>query len=435
VALGILKLSEDPTAPVRAQAAASSIPQVTVPTLPAAAGKKGPVGTSPRTNYSRVNTGVPMMPDAGATEQKSLSPKYGSIMLNGMKTAYTPTLQDMVKSAQSGALERSRIAAEAERQLANIGGGVTKTAEEMCDKCNKPMSDCTCDKMKKATVKVSTAYAIKAAESLEFLASEAKKTAAPNAPPPHLTERATGPGEGPGALEVSHATASQPLPDHKGQGHQQPPMKPGGEKVLKGEHGDTQMQTNMSPIHTSGKIPQQTVPKHASVEIYQKNLKKMFGKEAADKFLQSKVAAADLYKKNCERLGIKVAEDAIFPAHISAGKEVPPETSHAGQPGGAPAGGMPQGRKGTDSNQASIDITKGQAKSDPKSDLKKWFNEPALTSSTDSTLSAAFDNTGRAGTKFASAEKEGQADGRVKTAAARALLENLLESVKGNKAA
>jgi hypothetical protein len=354
-------------------------------------------------------------------------------MMNGTSQAHTPTLQDMVKAAQTGALSRSRIATEAQRQLDNVGG--EKTAEEMCEKCKKPMEHCTCKAEKKGSAsKVSTAYATKAAEALEYLAHELKteKKAAPNAPPPHMTERTVGPGEGPGAIEVSHATASTPLPDHKGQGHQQPPMKPGGEKVLKGEHGETQMATNMDhPTH--GTTPQKTVGKTAAAELYKANLTKMLGKEAAEKVVQTKTAAAELYKKNCERMGIKVAEDAIFPAHITAGPAVAPETSQAGQPGGAPAGGMPQGRKGTDSNQSSIDITKGQAKSDPKSDLKKWFDEPALSGSTDSTLSAAFDNTGRAGTKYASKDEQG--DEKVATAAARALLESLLESVKGPKAA
>lgn len=372
------------------------------------------------------------MPDAGASEQKSLQPKYGSIMtMNGISKAHTPTLQDMVKAAQAGALDRTRVAAEAQRQLDNLGE--TKTASEKCSKCGKDGCDGNCNE-KKAAVKISTAYATKAAEALEFLAETVKKEAASIAPPPKMTEHIQMPGKGPGSLPLNEATGGH-LPDHKGQGHEIVPMSTKGEKVLAGEHGTTQMETNMKPVLVPGTQPQKTVSKHASSEMYYKNLEKMFGKEGADALYQQKVAASELYVKNCERLGIKVAEDAIFPARIDAGKAVPPETSAAGQPGGEPVGGKPQGTKGTDSNQASIDITKGQAKSDPKSDLKKWFKEPALSSGTDSVLKDVWESTGRAGTKYGSAEKEGETDSRVKTAAARALLENLLESTKSNKAA
>lgn len=354
---------------------------------------------------------------------------------NGISKAHTPSLQDMVKAAQAGTLSRTRVAAEAQRQLDNLGG--EKTASEHCSKCSH--EPCECPKEKKSSVKVSTAYATKAAEALTYLAGEIKKEAATVAPPPKLTEHTSEPGTGPGAQEVNlHGTKGHEIV-HQGHGHETVPEHPKQEKVLKTEHGETQMATNYDHrAGGSGTQPLQTVPKHAAAQVYARNLEVMFGKQAATTILSKQAAAADLYRKNCAAMGVKVAEDAIFPARIDAGKAVPPEASAGGEPGGAPAGGMPQGRKGTDSNQSSIDITKGQAKSDPKSDLKKWFNEPALSSSTDTTLSQAFDATSRAGTKYGSAgtaEKEGDADSRVKTASARALLENLLEQVKSDKAA
>ena len=410
MAVDIRKYADDPTAPVRAQAAASPIPQITVPTLAAPAGKKGPVGISPRQNYSRVNTGAPSALDAGASEQKSLTPKYGSTM------AYRPTLQDMIKSAAAGALSRDRISKEAQRQAEAVGD--SQVAEETNQAPEKTAS---------STVKVSTAYANKVADALTFLASEATKEAAGTAPPAHMSEKEIGPGTGPGALELTHATASTAFPfqpGNQGKGHIQPPQKPPMEKVLKPEHGDSAMGTNMNEA-TPGKAPEKIVGKHASApeqktaeQLLASNMERIFGK--------TEKSAADLTAKNLARLGVKVAEDAINPAHISAGKAVPPETSAAGEPGGQPAGGKPQGAMGlVGTNEGAIKYTKGQAKADPKSDLHKYLSEPALTSSTDSTLRQAFTSTGKAGTKFASAD-----DATVKTAAARAILEKLLTDTK-----
>lgn len=406
--VGKIKVGDDSTTAVRAQAAASPLPQVTIPTTMAPAGKKGPVGTAPRTDYSRVNTGAPSIPDAGAMEQKSLLPKFGSIMTT---QAARPTLQTMYKAAQMGTLGRANIAQEAQRQL----HAVTKIAEEHCKECKKPMGECTCKKKEASTL--TTAYATKLAEALEYMAEEAK--VASTAPPAHITEHQQEPGKGPGALAVSQATASTTLPDHKGQGHNVVPMKPGTEKTLPQEHGATSMETNEA--HRPGgnaKTPLTTVGKHASV--LEANLARLGLKTAG---VKEEAPSRDLLTTNLERLGLKVAEDAINPAKISAGKAVAPETSKAGEGGGSPAGGKPQGPSGlVGSNAESIKYTKGQAKAPVKEDLRKWFTEPALTSSTDSTLQKVLDNTGKAGVKI-SAEL---IDGQAKTAAARALLATLL---------
>jgi len=308
----------------------------------------------------------------------------------------------MYKSAQAGALSRAQVANEANRQLAQLDGA--KTAEAMCEGCKKAKGECTC-KEKKAS-KIPTAYAEKVASALEYLALELQneeKNAAANAPPAHMTETVQMPGKGPGALEVTQATASKTLPDHHGQGKQTVPMTPPTEKVLKPEHGGTAMGTNDK--HAPGEhehTPQVVVAKHGAAEIYAGNL---------------------------ARLGIKVAEDAINPAHISAGPAVPPDTSQAGQPGGEPAGGAPQGPTGlVSSNQGAIDYTKGQAKAPGDADLKKWFTEPAMKN--DSTLQDVFDSTGKAGVKISAAVAGTKEEEAVKTASARALLENLLDSTK-----
>jgi hypothetical protein len=131
--------------------------------------------------------------------------------------------------------------------------------------------------------------------------------------------------------------------------------------------------------------------------------------------------AEDLLAANLARMGIKVAEDAINPAHISAGPAVPPDTSASGQPGGEPAGGAPQGPTGLiGSNQAAINYTRGQAYENRKTDMKKWLTEPMDSAAHDNTLQVAFDHTREAGPKVAS----------TKTAAARALLEKLAQEVQ-----
>jgi hypothetical protein len=128
----------------------------------------------------------------------------------------------------------------------------------------------------------------------------------------------------------------------------------------------------------------------------------------------------------------KVAEDAINPAKISAGAATPPDTSASGESGGAPAGGAPQGPTGLiGSNESAINYKPGTAHSPRKAELKSYFNEPALSSATDKTLAAAFENTGKAGTKFASA----QVGTGTKVAAARAVLAKLAEDTTAAKGA
>lgn len=116
----------------------------------------------------------------------------------------------------------------------------------------------------------------------------------------------------------------------------------------------------------------------------------------------------------------KAAEDAINPAKISAGAAVPPETSMAGEAGGAPAGGMPEGPRGlVGSNEAAINYQRREAKAPMRAQLAHVLNEPALSAAHDHILEQAFDNTGRAGVKIASS---------VRALSARAVLEKLAEA-------
>lgn len=261
--MGFSKKAAGDTLPVTAPspAATAPVPQIEVTPKPAP-GKQGPAGTGIRTNYSRVNTGTVPAPDAGADQQKSLLPKYGSTM-NGQ--AARPTLQDMLKAAMDGTMSRVRISEEARRFQGNLG---EKTAEAAPPQHQE---------------KVSSAYVGQLANALDYLSQEFNKEAS-TAPPAHITENIQAPGKGPGALEVTQAVASKSLPDHKGQGTQVVPMHPGSEKVHAPEHGQTAAETNMdSPPGGNAKAPMTNYGKQASAEdLFAANLERLgLGKEAA----------------------------------------------------------------------------------------------------------------------------------------------------------
>jgi len=199
---------------------AAPVPQVQIIPTPAA-GKRGPVGTAPRTNYSRVNTGVPETPDAGATYQKSMEPKLAiasnqlinEVSMNTM--AARPTLQQMLKNAMAGAtLGSTKIAQEAQRQLENLDGvsgqqGGTQQPEL-------------------AEEKVSSAYARKLASAVEYCA-ELIKSGADLAGPWNPSDHSNVlPGFGPGALRVTEAPDGPPPSDNVGHATSGnlPPMHP-----------------------------------------------------------------------------------------------------------------------------------------------------------------------------------------------------------------
>lgn len=156
------------------------------------------------------------------------------------------------------------------------------------------------------------------------------------------------------------------------------------------------------------------------------------GAYAAHKAMKGKEKTSAVLMRNLARLGLsKLAEDAINPAQISAGSA--PAQGAAPPPGATPSEeGVPsepsdvnRQKNLIDSNQAAIDYTKQQAKADPKSDVNKVLDEPALTSSTDKTLQETLDHTSQAGVKISSA--------LTKTAAAQALLYKLAEAAQCEK--
>lgn len=123
-------------------------------------------------------------------------------------------LQDLVKQAQANAMDRARIAKEAaaqQRQAAEC-----KCGKDPCE-CGKKEKDCCGSKMGSAE-EVTTDYAMKLASAVEYAIPYIPKLAAPQAPPPHMTETRQEPGKGPNALHVMESAVggSPPGPGQQG---------------------------------------------------------------------------------------------------------------------------------------------------------------------------------------------------------------------------
>jgi len=422
-------------------AASAPLPGLAVGNKPAP-GQVGPKGISPRTNYSRVNTGSPQPVDAGVTSQKGaapdsqnfLPPKIASEVY--MSSTARKTIQEMIKAAAEGTLNQTSVAVEAERQQ---GAPVAKVAS-----AELPMD----------VPSVPTDYVHKLANACDFMLGDWREKAAAE----------LGPGTGPNALAVSQATSSnneftsgnqgQATPAHvppKNPGTQKPSETPAG--ASNALEDNAAMKHKEQPVKLGGALRPASLAltgtKSAGVRdaaITALGTAKGLGKDLAAAHPQATKAlkgvgtaaggaaggAAAIHllgkgkKKEASAVHAwlldwdarmsKKAEDAINPAQISAGAAVPPETSAAGEAGGAPAGGQPQGPTSlVGSNESAINYTKGTAKAPVKGQLASYLTEPALSAAHDSTLDKAFDHTGQAGVKISS----------LRAAAARAVLSKL----------
>lgn len=429
------------TADITPGSAASPLPQTEITPKPAT-GKRGPTGIGPRTNYSRVNTGTPPPMDTGAAAQKNQAPR-GAEMLpklgfrrgeDFMKTsvAARPSLHDLVKAAEAGALSRVNLSEEAARQQRVIAEEKTAAVASQDES-------------------IPTEFCIKMAEALDYVA-EKVAAGASLAGPYKLSEGHVEPGTGPGALTVMQAQASgsPPGPGQQGAGHAQPPKNPPQEKGRPQEHSPSNMGTNYSKAPGGST---KMLEKNNEAKLLEGNmvhlakLAEAGRKTAAEKTAKEKDGCCEKCgKEKCSCGGkmasaepvslvdymlqtVKQAEDAINPAQISAGAAVAPDTSAAGEAGGAPVGGAPQGPTGlVGSNESAIGYKRNAAYANRKTDLGKYWTEPAMSSATDKTLQEAFSHTGEAGTKFSSAQPS------MKVAAARALLLKLAEEASEKKA-
>ncbi len=235
-----------------------------------APGLTGPKGLAPRTSYSRVNTGAPPTPDAGASGQKASQPRglefLPTKVAHKEKISMTttmmqrPNLHDLIKEAMEGTASKVDISAEAMRQLENVGATTlahTKTASAAPAQSSR----------------VPTEYLHKLAGALDHMvktASEGTTTIQP--------------GKGPNALEVLETTsAGENVDVNMGGARAKIPTSPAMESSGVAKDPANAMATNATMSHPE----QPEDPMHnekSAAALYEKNLA-VFGlsKEALDK--------------------------------------------------------------------------------------------------------------------------------------------------------
>lgn len=486
--------------PQKGEATAQPVPPPAVANKPPP-GRKGPVGLQPRQTYSRVNTGIAPVPDAGTMTQKSQRPrgleflpaKVAQQEISMTTMMGRPSLQALVKEAMEGTASQVDINTEAMFQQANIGEPPPK--EKVASVRDLPDV-------------IPTDYVEKVAAALDYLSKQAEEGST-----------SLKPGVGPGALQVMEATSSEENYDvnDSGQAKTQIPTKPPMTSSGVAKDPPNAMQDNIDMAHPEQ--PVDPMGNEKTSAIYTRNLKRLgLNKEAAGTQVVTKllgsgaspaagtkvmgrltragsalrelpgrvrssvaegarkayshvkahpkaygvgaggtVAAGggaallaggkkgkkkkasvqdELLIRNLLHLGIiKNAEDAINPANISAG---PTQTGATPPEGASPSeeqvpnepGDVNKQKAMVGSNQAAIDYTKGQAKSDPKSDVNKVLDEPPLTSATDKVLQNVFDSTPKAGVKISHVRRD-----LTKTAAAQALLSKIAQEAEEERKA
>ena len=381
--------------------------------------------------------------------------QLSEVSMNTM--AARPTLQQMLKNAMVGAsVGSSKIAAEATRQLENLEGDVESANQAPS---NEPEE------------KVSGAYARKLASAAEYCA-ELIKTGASLGGPWSVTESKVQPGKGPGALTVMEAPSGPPPSENSGQATSgnQPPKNPGLQKQLaSGTDAATQIDNDINyrpgqgaeagwaPMGDHSKLSMaQLIKKMASGDVVIQQSpdqpkpaaapapKPMMAApmsaapaptgtsiQTAPSSPEQPAAMADpsggdkishvqrILKIAAQR---KQAEDAINPAHISAGAAQAPQTSESDQPG---PGGENKSLVPTTA-QGVADFTRRDAKAPVKAEMKQYLNEPMMSADTDKVLANAFGHTGEAGAKISSVQEVS------KVASVRGLMRQLAENAGVN---
>lgn len=343
------------------------------------------------------------------------------------KMAGRSTLQDLVRGAMVKSAERVRISEEARTQEDKLTGVKTASAAPT------------------GNTKLASAQAVeKLASALDFIAEQFDKEASMGgAYSLSGSTAATAPPPGVSASEVGGHPAYT-----SGHGVNTVPMHPGVQKAMPQEQSPTQLDNTIDRA-PGGK--EKMVQKNASKSVLELIREKQAASEKAEKEEGEGIEEA---KKGVEKAEAahknepenksasalveymlaktKKAEDAINPAHISAGAAVAPETSQSGESGGNPVGGAPQGPTGlVGSNESATNYTRGQAYANRKQDMGKYLNEPMQSAAHDTVLRDAFERTSQAGPKLAAAEgAQKTASASVQTAAARALLTNLAKTAE-----
>lgn len=222
--------------PSTAGARQQPVPPPSIENKPAP-GQKGPAGMSGRTTYSRSNTGLPPVPDAGTMAQKNMAPRGMEFLPklaspeNMMTTTLIgkPDLNTLIKHAMEGSSAKMNITLEAAQQAANVGG--TPMAEKKAS-AGGPAHD-----------SIPTDLVNKLAAAANYVADVLEKGAAE-----------TTPGNGPGALQVSAPKSDGAIMDAGGSGQatsrNQPPKNPPMQKdPTRSGDPSTGLQTNDSMQH------------------------------------------------------------------------------------------------------------------------------------------------------------------------------------------
>jgi len=440
--------------PVASEARLSPVP---VPAIEnkTAPGQRGPVGLSPRTTYSRVNTGTPPVPDAGMSAQKSAPPRGSEFLPNKLAhqevfmatSADRPSLNDMVKAAMAGTIAKSEITREALRQ----------TGEEFSTKiASAQFSD----------NHVSTQDVHKLASALGYLAGTFRKEAYD-----------LGPGAGPGSLEVSAPKASGTSLDAGESGHaiasNQPPMTPAlqAEKAQSGK-ANTGLEDNMkvgfavtekghkfdterakmrrehaldqarlgqryfavghydkegnNPASVGNALRFRSgAADHPIMEArHQEYVAKKHGKgenaynlwggttipvkeEAHAKpgffgtFGKVKDKKASANFSRLMRMGDEPVETGLPIGYIRKLAAEGPDSSASGEGVLSEPGDVTSQKNMIASNMAAINYTRREAKAGAKRDVNKYLDQPALTAAGDAVLARSLEHTNSAGAKIA----------------------------------
>jgi len=221
-------------------------------------------------------------------------------------------------------------------------------------------------------------------------------------------------------------------------GHQSPKTTGPTVKPYPADKTPTAMTTNDKSPHEHTKQPANLLKqeggasKHASVDRAQSIVDKVSGK--TQRSLQEKVAAekrARVLMLKAAQSGIpadaaarmlgfdKAAEDALNPAHISAGTTpelqtdpgTPSQLSQGSEAGTntpretAPSSGEGGGRDLLASNESAINATKREAKKQNLGAISQVLTEPAMSAEHDKTLNESLQNTSSAGVKIAAARE------------------------------
>ena len=233
----------------------------------------------------------------------------------------------------------------------------------------------------------------------------------------HQTPESTSPTEAPNPMDPENAMETnkdmmmpeQPADVLKQAARQSPTYR----RVW----GDAEMQSKVAAAAKQAK---------AAIVMLQKAAQSGVPRGMAVKLAQQKFGSAIT----------KVAEDALYPAQISAGTDpalqtdpgTPSVLSQGSEAGvntpreAAPNVGEGSGRQYIASNEAAMNMTKGQAKTQNKGALGEILTEPALSSAHDKSLDQSLDNTSSAGVKISAA----------RASAARELLRKFQESSPEN---